>query len=1079
MRQAFWFALLCGPALAGAQERSRVKALLDVSDTAALRAEVQRRPNDARDVLSDLIGEAGRHRSTADSVISVAFSLASAYANVWSDSFPLENLQRFARMSPEWRLAKTAADSIRLAGNDAYGRRGPAAAIARWRLSYRRSRDIGDTAGMAAALGNIGAGLYRLARLDSAEAYLDRARQLAEVVDDKRTALNAIGMLGSLAKDRGDLERAAGAYRHALELRSRIGDVVGASSDHNNLGLIAAAVGDEAAARRHYTEALKIARDHELDDAVATALLNLGNLASGDADYEDAFAEYGEALSLDRRLENYGDIALALENLGLLELRTGDYRAAREKLLEALPLFAKVGTPEDLIAIRRDLAAASAAMGDLREALKDLREAERLLASNRSTPLLAAPVALAHGDVALHLNDYREAERQYSVAEQLYRHAGDAVGDAEARQGIASLLIRREQFAPARAQLEAILRAQVAAAARRPAALTRLSLGYVHEAERDTSGARAMMQKAHDSLRALGDVVGEAAAALALGGLALEERAPLAAEEEFRNGIGLLGTHSVPNVAWQLHLGLSRALRARGATGEAIKELRAAIRAVEKVATTLPTADRRSIYLTDKWEPYAELALVDHAAGADGEAFAVSEQMRARQMLSILARAAMERTATADSSTINRERHLRREIAELTQKLEGAAQRAASDSANGSLRGPRLGNAESGVTREALARAQEDYEHLLIEMQDEYVAIPQGEPGAATWRTVAHRLRGDQAMLEYLITDSTTLVFVVRSDTIRTLDLGVGRAALAPLIEFTRDVLNRASDGTKSVWRTPLRRLYATLIAPVEDGGLLGGVRELVIVPHGELHYVPFAALVRTTPRDEFLVERYDVGYAPSASVWLRIRDRRQSTNANVLAMAPRARTLPGTRDEVQAIRAVYGADATILSDADASERAFRDRAGEYGIVHLATYGVLNQHNPLFSFVELSADSANDGRLEVHEVLDIPLRARLVVLSACQTGLGSGIDSDVPPGDDWVGLVRAFLGAGAQHVIATLWPVEDRSTARLMERLHRKLRAGMTTVSALSDAQREALRNAETAGPFYWAGVVVVGGNTP
>jgi CHAT domain-containing protein len=114
--------------------------------------------------------------------------------------------------------------------------------------------------------------------------------------------------------------------------------------------------------------------------------------------------------------------------------------------------------------------------------------------------------------------------------------------------------------------------------------------------------------------------------------------------------------------------------------------------------------------------------------------------------------------------------------------------------------------------------------------------------------------------------------------------------------------------------------------------------------------------------------------------------------------------------------------------------------------------------------------------LEVHEVFGLTLHARLLVLSACQTALGSGAASDVPAGDDWVGLSRAFLGAGAEHVIATLWAVEDRSTARVMKQLHGHLRAGDSVIAALSQAQRETLRNPATSGPFYWAGFVSIGG---
>jgi CHAT domain-containing protein len=198
--------------------------------------------------------------------------------------------------------------------------------------------------------------------------------------------------------------------------------------------------------------------------------------------------------------------------------------------------------------------------------------------------------------------------------------------------------------------------------------------------------------------------------------------------------------------------------------------------------------------------------------------------------------------------------------------------------------------------------------------------------------------------------------------------------------------------------------------------------------------------------------------------------------NNRILALAPRVAELPGSRQEVEAVRSLYGRDATVLTGSRASERALRDSAPAFGVIHLATYGVLNQHNPLFSFVDLARTTDTDGRLEVHEVLGMKLNARLLVLSACQTGLASGAVSDVPAGDDWVGLVRAFLGAGAQNVIATLWAVEDRSTARMMEQLHRHLRDGQSESAALSQAQREMLRNPATSSPLYWAGFILVGG---
>jgi CHAT domain-containing protein len=177
----------------------------------------------------------------------------------------------------------------------------------------------------------------------------------------------------------------------------------------------------------------------------------------------------------------------------------------------------------------------------------------------------------------------------------------------------------------------------------------------------------------------------------------------------------------------------------------------------------------------------------------------------------------------------------------------------------------------------------------------------------------------------------------------------------------------------------------------------------------------------------------------------------------------------------VEAIGDIYRDRASVLVGSAASESAFRALAPTKSIVHIATYGILNKHNPLFSFVELAPEGADDGRLEVHEVFGLTLSARLLVLSACQTALASGAIADVPPGEDWVGLVQGFLYAGAANVLATLWSVEDRATARLMSNFYRELNEGGSEGAALAEAQRAAMRDPRTAHPFYWAGFILSG----
>ncbi|HEX9705767.1 MAG TPA: CHAT domain-containing tetratricopeptide repeat protein [Gemmatimonadales bacterium] len=1045
-----------------------VRALAVNGSDSALVELVRRRPDDARDALRDLLAAVVRDVSESGRAawLAVAGRLADAVAVAWQDSFLVRQVARFGSLSPAEQKAKVAADSTRLAGNATLGSAGVSAAMRAWRESLRRFAGLGDTAGMAAALGNVGAGFYLAQEYDSAEAHLERSRALATAVGDYRTTGNALGTLGSVSKDRGDLRRATELYARASELRERIGDARGLASDKNNLGLIAEELGDLAGARRAYEQALAANRGAGRAEPAATNLVNLGNVASLEGDYAEAAARYREALAIYRERRNRPDIAFVLHNLGLLAMRRGDFPAAVAALSEAAGIYRRTGPAADEIAVRSDLATARAAMGDLQGSRTELQRAEGLAGAE-----LTAGLALARADLAVQFNQLAEGERHYARAERLARAAGHDESRAAAQQGLGLVLLIRGNHPGAQTALELALQAQERSGDARAAAATRLLIGYTQRQRGDTAVARRNLVQALDTLRALGDAAGEATALGALGDLETQAGLPLTAESLYQRGLSRLGTRPAPGVAWPLHAGLARALQSRGALGDAAGALRAAIVEIERMSAALTVEERRAAFFADKWDPYVELALVERALGHEDAAFEASERLRARQMLDLLARGRVA-GSNSDREPTAREQDLRRRIGELTRQLETEL------AGEPGLRGPSLTEA-AGATREALARTQEAYGELLVEMREakpEYAALVRGE--VASLGEVRAALAPDEALLEYLVGDSTTVVFVVTADSVATVDLNVSRGVLAGLVDFARGTLASPTEGaTRRAWRAPVRRLFQHLVAPVEATSLLVGKRRLLIAPHAELHYLPFAALLRPGTSGELLVERYVIEYLPSASVWLRLRSRPAPPPlTSVLALAPRDSALPGSVAEVAAVGRLYQNRARVLVGAAATERAFRALAPERGIVHLATYGVLNKHNPLFSFVELGAGGGEDGRLEVHEVYGLTLNARLLVLSACQTGVAAGALADVPPGDDWVGLVQAFLFAGVSNVLATLWPVQDLATARLMEGFYRQMAAGRPEPEALALAQRAAARDARTAHPFFWAGFALVTG---
>jgi CHAT domain-containing protein/tetratricopeptide (TPR) repeat protein len=1026
----------------------------------ALVAETRARPAVAREAVTFALARRD---------LVVAGTLSAAYAIAWSDSFLVREVARFAAWPPERQAGKVWVDSVRRAGITVYGRDGAMAAVAVWRRALARALAISDTAAIASVLGNIGAAFSTAGQPDSAESYLERARTLADAIGDVRVAANAIGTLASVRADRGDIGRARDGYAQALGLRARIGDTRGIAADHNNLGLLAETAGDVAEARRQFEVALAVNRREGRDDIAATNLVNLAGLASLDGDFARAATLYHDALATWRAREQWADAADALHGLGQLDVRRGDYPAARAALGEALAIYDRTGPLHSALAARRALSGALAAQGELQGAFDELRRAQRLADSARVAPGVRAGIALARADLAVQLNTLAEAERLYSHAALLFRQAGEPEGLAAAQHGRGALLLEKGDYTRAQTLLDGALRSQLASGQERAAALTRLSLGELAAERGDTGAARRQLSRAAADLTRLGDPVAAAAAIGERAALEATAGLPAAAESLYRAALGEMASRVAPEVTWRLHAGLALVRRNSGATDDAARELRTAIADIERAGQSLRVVERRSGFLADKWDVYAQLALTERTRSRPGAAFEASERLRAREMLEILTRG---RVAPADTAAelITREQDLRRRIAELTAGLEGGT------SATEALRGPDVAGV-GGATREALLREQAAYADLLLEIREQaprHAALL--SPPVVSWRAVAARLSPDEALVEYLVSDSGAVAFVITRDTLAVVDLGASRRDLSRLAQFARGTVERRSPQLDSLWRGPLRGLNQFLIAPLEEAGLLAGKTRLVLVPHAELHYLPFAALV--DDRGRFLIERYEIVETPSAAVWLVLGDRRPGrAGIGVLALAPRPDALPASRQEVAAIGRLAGANARVLTGNDASEEVFRRHAPTSRVLHLATYGILNKRNPLFSYVDLAPGGERDGRLEVHEVFGLTLAADLVVLSACQTGLGSGALADVPAGDDWVGLSRAFLSAGAAHVVATLWPVQDRATADLMERFYERFTAGADATASLAAAQRTLLGAPATAHPFYWAGFVSVGGH--
>jgi CHAT domain-containing protein len=268
--------------------------------------------------------------------------------------------------------------------------------------------------------------------------------------------------------------------------------------------------------------------------------------------------------------------------------------------------------------------------------------------------------------------------------------------------------------------------------------------------------------------------------------------------------------------------------------------------------------------------------------------------------------------------------------------------------------------------------------------------------------------------------------------------------------------LNTFSQPLLEATEAHLKNLYTELIAPIRHQL---NSKHLVFVQHGLLHYVPFHAL---HDGDSYLIDRFSVSYAPSASVYALCQSKPANVGGDPLILGvPDAQT-PSIQTEVDVLSAMLP-NAKVFVGEQATEAVLRAHGRASRIVHIATHGYFRQDNPMFSSIRLG-----DSHLSLYDLSHLQLPAELVVLSGCATGLNV-----ITPGDELIGLARGLLQAGAQSLVLSLWDVHDESTKDFMIAFYARLQHGQSKSAAMQAAMIE-LRQKHPH-PYHWAPFSLIG----
>ena len=323
------------------------------------------------------------------------------------------------------------------------------------------------------------------------------------------------------------------------------------------------------------------------------------------------------------------------------------------------------------------------------------------------------------------------------------------------------------------------------------------------------------------------------------------------------------------------------------------------------------------------------------------------------------------------------------------------------------------------------------------------------------------------ALIEFSELNDGLLAFVITTNSVDKVRCNIKPEALRSAIGRLRMLLTdpQSADEMRGV----VERLSAALWQPVASL-LPKSVNTLLIAPTGLLNYVPFQVL---ESRGRPLLEFFTISYLPNASVLSFLNARPPALedlflgaigNATPDGIAP----LPGTLRETSGIAQLFPGATQRLGDTFTHDEA-RNALLQHQVVHFATHG-LNEQSPLFSALVTAPTAGQPSRLSLYELPGLRLKAKLVVLSACETGLGR-----LSGGGEIAGLTRTFLLAGANTVVSSLWKVSDDSTALLMGEFYGRMRQGVATAQAMREAALTVRKTFPQ--PFYWAPFVVTGAN--
>lgn len=962
-------------------------------------------------------------------------------------------------------------------------------------------------------------------RRNALEAF-DKAAPLWRSAGDRIKETETLNRIGICHHRLGKTDTAVTTYDKALALAQEIGYRLGEAEVRNNLAIIYDEHFKDPRALSYYESALAIWEAEGKLSEVSSTLCNMGLYWNQRGEFGRAIDLLNRALELKRSLGERVGESRALAALAMAR-RAEEPNVALELFGQALKLLEGEEDIQAEAHVTRGMASTYLVQGELQKAIELFTRSLDLFQA-LGDQSYEGTVLNSLGTTALYLGNLDEAKKCYDQALEIHRKVKNPLWEAYTLRDIGwyhSLRGEPEIALKHYAQGLEISRAQKdetgQAAGLHGLGRSRLALKDPGQAAKDLEAAIAIYRKTPN--------FAEVGALLDLGRAWQALAEPEKAAESFRLALDLSRQRHTRITEAVAQAAMARLERDRGNLPAAASALREALKIIESVRPKLASQRLRISFFASRreyYDLYVDLQMRMHERDPSSEgksrhlaaAFAASEQGRGRALLDLLAEGRIDVRKGITPELKQRETEISSRVSSLQSEL-------LADLSQGKW-------TRTAQIEAELVRAEEERERLEWQIRKEhprYASVRSPSPLALD--SIQELLDERTALLEFSVGQERSFLFVVTRGSVAGYPLPPS-AELAELVETMRRGVQEPGRRQFQSYTEAASRLYEILIRPAEP--LLGDRPHLIISPDGPLLQLSFEALL-TAPYAgsgaggaasgygglPYLILARSVSYVPSASILAELQEPRPASaetaasklflgfgapdygaagraSGTRLAGTPSSpaapegslaqtfrdsgllnpQPLPASREEVSRIAGLYPPDRVQLYlDSQASETNVKANPflKDARYIHFAVHGFVNEKEPELSglLLSLNGDPVENGLLQTYEIFNLDLNADLVVLSACDTGLGKNVS-----GEGLIGVTRALLYAGAASVVVSLWQVGDTSTSDLMVRFYRHLNETGDRAEALRLSKLELIREGLDH-PNHWAPFILIGQPRP